>query len=307
METTAGPSGPNAPRNCSTEPLVSVIVPVYNVENCLARCLDSIVEQTLGNIEIVCVDDGSPDRSIDILRRYAALDGRVRVLRQENRGLGGARNTGLREARGRYVTFVDSDDRLGQPTYLESLYRAAAESHAPVATAGIVKRRGRKARTIARYDRLRVIDTPQERLRACHCPPDFYVWNKLYLRSRVEELGMRFPEGVIFEDVPFTLRALCEAGPLVTVPGVHYDYLVRAHSLTKSRNSLRKQRDRYGALSKAVAYCGAQGVALPAKYRSVPVRSWGIGAVTLLKVRERDGRRRWLLFDFIPLFSCRRK
>lgn len=85
------------------EPKVSIIIPVYNVEPFLARCLDSVVGQTLRGIEIICVDDGSPDRSIDILNRYAAQDDRIRVISQENRGLGGARNRGFDAATGEFI------------------------------------------------------------------------------------------------------------------------------------------------------------------------------------------------------------
>ena len=92
------------------EPKVSIIIPGYNVEPFLARCLDSVVGQTLRGIEIICVDDGSPDRSIDILNRYAAQDDRIRVISQENRGLGGARNRGFDAATGEFILFVDSDD-----------------------------------------------------------------------------------------------------------------------------------------------------------------------------------------------------
>ena len=106
------------------EPKVSIIIPVYNVEPFLARCLDSVVGQTLRGIEIICVDDGSPDRSIDILNRYAAQDDRIRVISQENRGLGGARNRGFDAATGEFILFVDSDDWI-DPVYCERLYEAA--------------------------------------------------------------------------------------------------------------------------------------------------------------------------------------
>lgn len=120
------------------EPKVSVIIPVYNVEPFLARCLDSVVGQTLREIEIVCVDDGSPDRSIDILRRYAAGDNRIRVISQENRGLGGARNRGFDAATGEYILFVDSDDWI-DPAYCERLYEAARATGADVACASMLK------------------------------------------------------------------------------------------------------------------------------------------------------------------------
>lgn len=290
----------------NTQPLVSVIVPVYGVESCLARCLDSILSQTLRSIEVVCVDDGSPDRSIDILKSYARHDERIIIVSQPNRGLGAARNTGLQHARGRYVTFVDSDDCLGQREYLERLAMSAEEHHVPLSAASILKHHSHRKRWTVHYESTRIIRNAEERLRCCNCPPDFYVWNKLYLRSRLDDLGMRFPEGVIFEDVLFTLRALCEMGDLIVVADAHYDYIVRPKSLTKSRNSLRKQRDRYQALSAAVCYCDNHALPLPEKRRSIPVRSWGIGSITLLKLREKDGRRSLRLFDFITIYSYKK-
>ena len=101
------------------EPKVSIIIPVYNVEPFLARCLDSVVGQTLRGIEIICVDDGSPDRSIDILNRYAAQDDRIRVISQDNRGFDAAT--------GEFILFVDSDDWI-DPAYCERLYEAAREA-----------------------------------------------------------------------------------------------------------------------------------------------------------------------------------
>ena len=116
------------------EPKVSIIIPVYNVEPFLARCLDSVVGQTLRGIEIICVDDGSPDRSIDILNRYAAQDDRIRVISQENRGLGGARNRGFDAATGEFILFVDSDDWI-DPAYCERLYEAAREAEVTTTSA----------------------------------------------------------------------------------------------------------------------------------------------------------------------------
>ena len=100
------------------EPKVSVIIPVYNVEKYLGPCLDSILGQTLNNIEVICVDDGSTDRSLDILREYEKRDARVKVLTQPNTNAGAARNKGIQQARGEYLSFLDSDDHF-DPTMLE--------------------------------------------------------------------------------------------------------------------------------------------------------------------------------------------
>ena len=100
------------------EPKVSVIIPVYNVEKYLGPCLDSILGQTLNNIEVICVDDGSTDRSLEILREYEKRDARVKVLTQPNTNAGAARNKGIQQARGEYLSFLDSDDHF-DPTMLE--------------------------------------------------------------------------------------------------------------------------------------------------------------------------------------------
>ena len=144
------------------EPKVSIIIPVYNVEPFLARCLDSVVGQTLRGIEIICVDDGSPDRSIDILNRYAAQDDRIRVISQENRGLGGARNRGFDAATGEFILFVDSDDWI-DPAYCERLYEAAREAEADIACASMLKIRPSYSKWTIHYTERQVAAEAQEK------------------------------------------------------------------------------------------------------------------------------------------------
>jgi glycosyltransferase involved in cell wall biosynthesis len=112
---------------CAKQPLVSVIVPVYKVEAYLQTCVDSILEQPYENIEIILVDDGSPDRCPMICEEYAKKDPRIRVIHQENRGLPGARNTGLRAASGEWIICVDSDD-LWKSDLLESVMAVASDA-----------------------------------------------------------------------------------------------------------------------------------------------------------------------------------
>ena len=199
------------------EPKVSIIIPVYNVEPFLARCLDSVVGQTLRGIEIICVDDGSPDRSIDILNRYAAQDDRIRVISQENRGLGGARNRGFDAATGEFILFVDSDDWI-DPAYCERLYEAAREAEADIACASMLKIRPSYSKWTIHYTERQVAAEAQEKFRLCRCPPDFYVMNKLLRREMLLRLGLRFRERVCYEDVEYTMRLLGEGGVLVRFP-----------------------------------------------------------------------------------------
>ena len=113
-----------------------MIIPVYNVEQYLPRCLDSIIGQTFSDLEIVCVNDGSPDNSDKILLEYAKKDPRIKIITQENGGLSAARNTGLKNISGEYVSFIDSDDWIDSD-YYEQLLKLVEENDADIAMAGM--------------------------------------------------------------------------------------------------------------------------------------------------------------------------
>ena len=116
-------------------PLVSVLIPVYNVEKYLSRCLDSLINQTLTDIEIICVNDGSTDGSLKILKQYQEKDNRIVIVDKKNGGLPSARNAGLDRARGQYVGFVDSDDYV-EPSMFETLYKTAKKKNSEVVICG---------------------------------------------------------------------------------------------------------------------------------------------------------------------------
>ncbi len=283
-------------------PKVSIIVPVYNVEKFLARCLDSIVGQSLRDIEIICVDDGSPDNSIDILNRYAQFDPRVKVIRQQNKKQGGARNTGLDAATGDYIGFVDSDDWIDSDFY-ERLYEAALRTGADIACCSILKHRPGGDKYVVRYRTESVATDLQRRFAMCSCPPQFYTMNKLYRRGLLNGgRGLRFQEHVVFEDIEFVSRALYAASGVVSVPGTVYHYVYNGISTINGIETLGKQRDRYRARKAFVEFADRVGLVIPRAYRNVPVRSYAFGPVCLLKIKERDGRRTYRLFDFLPVY-----
>ena len=120
---------------------VSIVVPVYNVEQFLPDCLDSLTNQTLKDIEIICVNDGSPDNSLKILEEYAQNDDRVKIITQENQGVSAARNAGLKTAVGEYIGFVDPDDWIDLDFY-SKLYDAIQESNADISVATIMRKQG---------------------------------------------------------------------------------------------------------------------------------------------------------------------
>lgn len=182
-------------------PLLSVIVPVYDVEKYLPKCLDSLLAQTWRNLEIIVVDDGSPDGSWDIMQDYARRDSRIRLHRQKNGGLSAARNAGLELARGEWIGFMDSDD-YAAPEMYETLYRAATEHDAQMAVCSLayVTPEGRPIPRTSPITKDEV-QTGREALQRLSGPQNWYyvtAMNRLYRRSLLENI--RFPEGRIHED-----------------------------------------------------------------------------------------------------------
>ncbi len=174
---------------------LSIIVPVYNVEKYLAECLDSIVSQdTKFNYEVICVDDGSPDNSIDILYEYQKKYKCIKIIRQENRGLSGARNKGLDCAVGKYVLFIDSDDIISQNT-IDILLDNAYESEHDIVSCGFYtfNQEGK----VKDYPGISCSVNGQayETAKKCHC----YFWGKVFKRCFFADF--RLPEGYLFEDM----------------------------------------------------------------------------------------------------------
>lgn len=179
-------------------PVISVIVPVYKVESYLEQCIKSIQEQTFGNIEIVLVDDGSPDSCGAICDCYAKKDPRIKVIHQENQGLSCARNTGVKVSTGAFVCFVDSDDYIA-PEYCEILYKLLLETNCDYSVCGVCRfgeneePKPQQLGLQGRYTNLEFLKMQLLR------KSEFGVWNKLYRREVVEKLS--FIPQKIHEDV----------------------------------------------------------------------------------------------------------
>lgn len=217
---------------------VSVIIPVYNAEEYLEQCLDSVVRQTLQDIEIICIDDGSSDRSPDILRRYAATDTRFHIVSQNNCGAGKARNTGIDTATGEYIAFLDSDDWLVLSA-LEKLYMQAAGYDADICICGRINHMNQYGEDFTYQILPNPKLYPQEQSFCLDQSNSFFdfadiiVWNKLYRRSFLEEKQIRFPSAKRAEDIYFTTIAACSARKMIILPDalIHYR-VMRTESLT---------------------------------------------------------------------------
>ena len=196
---------------------VSVIIPVYNAEKYLEQCLDSVIHQSLYEIEVICVDDGSSDKSMEILERYQKKDPRITVFKQSNSGVGSARNSGLKRANGEFVVFLDSDD-FYMPGALEKLYNISTRDHADICVFGMRYFNDEHGEIIS-YDVMPNRNrTPKATSFNISDYPDTilnfafnYVWNKMYRHSFLTENNIIFPDLKRSEDLCFIHMALCLA------------------------------------------------------------------------------------------------
>lgn len=212
--------------------MISVIVPVYRVEAYLDRCIESIRSQTVTDPEIILVDDGSPDRCGQICDCYAAIDDRIKVIHQENRGLSGARNAGLEAACGEYVCFVDGDDEI-DPGMFKSMERAIRSDAYDLAICGYRRFTGNDAIPPTKTEGKGEPMTEEALWDEVFCRLNNAAWGKLYRRERIGNL--RFPERMIHgEDLIFNLKYLtrCKNGVILDTP--YYHYRIREDSITRS-------------------------------------------------------------------------
>ena len=215
--------------NTREQPLISVIVPVYKAEKYLPACLDSLLAQTYQNFELLLVDDGSPDKCWGILQQYAARDARVRIFRKENGGVSSARNFGLRQAKGEYIGFVDSDDFVA-PQYLEWMHCALQQTNTELAVCGY-RKVPKEADPVgiapaAEKPEIKTFSLAEYSFDYTQCEAaNQYVWRILYKRSLCRELY--FDEQLfIGEDTFFFVQVLLQAKGLALVKAPLYFYRI---------------------------------------------------------------------------------
>ncbi len=230
--------------------LISIIVPVYKVEPYLDQCVQSIVDQTYKNLEIILVDDGSPDNCPAICDAWAKKDSRIRVIHKKNGGLSDARNAGIAAATGKYVGFVDSDDWI-EPNFYETLHATSAESHCDLTAAGIIWAYEDHFQPDSHFYSQRNY-TPEEALATLIHGRGFYAvaWNKLYCASLFQEI--HYPVGKLHEDEFVTYRLLGKAKKLALCTDTHYFYRQRNDSIMGSWSS--RHLDALDAYSQRLDY-----------------------------------------------------
>lgn len=231
---------------------ISIIIPVYQVEAYLPRCLNSVISQTYNNLEIILVDDGSPDRCGQICDAYARKDARIRVIHKQNEGVARARNDGLACASGAYISFIDSDDWIAEHAY-ELLYQGLKKYDADCAVGacvhviedpktGALRRRKEKK---ASADAPAVCEDSMQAVKRVLLQGSA-VWNRLFKREIFAQV--RFPAGRIGDDEAAVLHAYAECKKVVLLNQETYFYRIRPNSITTTPFSQRKMDIYYNSV-----------------------------------------------------------
>lgn len=256
---------------------LSIIVPVYNVEKYLPKCLKSLIKQTLKDIEIICVNDGSMDNSLAILKEFASKDSRIRIIDNQHQGVAKTRNTGIEQSTGEYIGFVDSDDYIDLD-FFEKLYNSATKSNSDIAIASILKHKNFFNIYNAKYTKEETAITIQDKIKLCEDKKHFffYAWNKIYHSGFIKENNIKFSEGQIYEDVMFAIKALYYSNKIISVYGTKYHYIEHENSLTKYKDKTgEKEHDLIKAYSELQEFCNSKNIEIPERLNYYTKENFG--------------------------------
>lgn len=227
------------------KPIISVIVPVYNVKKYLNRCLESIGGQEYGNLDILIVDDGSTDGSGGICDEFAKNDKRVRVSHKKNGGLSDARNFGMKKAKGEIIAFVDSDDCIDRH-FIDKMYGVMEYKKADIVICGYNDDAPKSAKVSGKEATIKLL-TQSENI-------DIVAWNKLYKKNLFLDNDIRFPIGKIHEDTLTTYKVLSKADTVVYLAESLYEYTERENSITSVEKIEERLEAREAAAVAAIEY-----------------------------------------------------
>lgn len=229
----------------SDSPAISVIVPVYNVERFLEQCLESIVNQTFNDIEIICINDGSTDNSLSILEKYQKKDKRIRIISQYNKGLSEARNIGIKNAKGKYISFIDSDDFIDLEMF-DILFKKSESTQSDITICNFklffedTKTYGYYRDEIFYYHLKSKIFNLRSQPQIINC---IAAWDRLIRKDFLDKYNIKFISGMIYEDVTFHIECMIHASKIALIPDHLYFYRKNAGgSITDNEERNKKSR-----------------------------------------------------------------
>ena len=236
---------------------ISVIIPIYNKEKYLEECIQSVLAQSIKSLEVICVDDGSTDRSIEILERMKGSDGRIRILKQRNMGAGAARNKGLEEAEGEFVHFMDADDYYMNEMSLERLYQAGIEQDVQIVGGLFYTEQYGDIEPKNIYGKL--ADEVKEGTKVFYkdYQYDYYQYNYIFQRDLLIENHIGFPNYCVFEDPPFLVQAMTAAEVFYIQPSPFYCYRLSHPKYVRSEKQI---EDLLNGLNDNLIYSAGHGL-----------------------------------------------
>jgi len=284
-------------------PLISIIVPVYNTEKYLFKCLMSLIKQTLKEIEIIIVNDGSRDNSAEIISMFEEADSRVKVINQQNLKQGAARNNGLKIAKGEYIGFVDSDDWVDL-NYFEKLYNAAKKYDSDIAFATNVRIGNGKTKKRLNITEEKPYSVLEEKFSVCNAAKNPCPTNKIYRRTFLEKNNIVWPEGCYCEDKLFVVQGVYFANSVVSVPDVNYYYFRNPNSTVNSKG---KRHLKKLLLDKNKSKADVINFLKEKKATSLDEIFWANTTdirflnIPLFTIKESILTKKYMLFDFLTL------
>ena len=286
-------------------PKISIIVPAYDTEEYISKCLLSLVKQTLKEIEIIVINDGSTDKTLEIVEKFTQKDGRIKIINQTNQKQGAARNRGMEKAAGEYIGFVDSDDWVDLD-YFEKLYVAAKKYDSDIALATNVRIGNGKTKKRLHIEKEEFVTSLQDKIDISHQVKNPCPTNKIYRREMLEKNNITWPESVYCEDKMFTIQAIFYANGLVTVPEVNYYYFRNPHSTVKRKtkeHKLEKERDKNNAKKAVIEFLRSQNAQIRDKEFWAIKKELKIGKFSIYKSMESLHSEKYILLSFIKILE----
>ncbi len=282
---------------------VSVIVPVFNTEKYLEKCLNSLVNQTLQDIEIICVNDGSTDNSLAVIRKFAQKDSRIKIINQKHSKQGAARNNGINAANGEYIGFVDSDDWIDLD-YYEKLYQTSKKYDSDLALATNIRTGNGKNKKRIFLTKEEYITDLQKKMDICRIWKDGCPTNKLYKASFLHKYNINFPEGVSCEDKIFTTKSVFYANGIATVPNLYYYYFRNPESTVNfSRKTRDKSDDKEKARREVLNFLKSHNAGIRDKDFWAVKKDYKLFGFTFYRIKESFHTEKHLLFSKIPVYE----
>ena len=274
---------------------VSIIIPIFNSEKYLTRCLNSLINQSLKEIEIICINDGSTDKSLSILEDFAKKDERIVILNQENKGQSIARNEGINIAKGEYIGFVDSDDWVDLD-FFEKLYKSAKSNNCDIASAGIIRLHKFNKKYYLKYNKEIITENTNEKFEICDVPELSYIWNKIYKLSEFRKNNFSFTPGIYYEDVIITPKLLFFMKKLIVVPDTYYYYWRHKGSSVTLRT---EKANKDSILAHEQAFNFIKGNNIDISSHEPKTKRYKFFGLSIFKIRTKGNKIQYILFNVL--------